>query len=44
MACPRHGIRRIVLNHAERPHSRRALTYEEVYQLLKKATGELKIP
>ena len=37
------GIRRIVLNHAERPHSRRALTYEEVYQLLKKATGELKI-
>ena len=37
------GIRRIVLNHAERPHARRALTYEEVYHLLKAATGEMKV-
>ena len=37
------GIRRVVLNHAERPHARRALTFEEVYRLLKAATGELRI-
>ena len=37
------GIRRITLNHAERPHSRRALTVAEVYNLLGAATGELKV-
>ena len=36
------GIRRIILNHAERPHTRRALTTQEVYTLLQKATGELR--
>lgn len=37
------GIRRIELKHGERPHARRALTVEEVYHLLKTATGELKV-
>ena len=36
------GIRRIILNHAERPHKRRNLTIEEVFRLLKTATGELR--
>lgn len=37
------GIRRIKLNHAERPHSRRALTLDEVYRLIDAAEGEMKI-
>ena len=37
------GIRRITLNHAERPHARRALTVAEVYNLLGAATGELRV-
>lgn len=37
------GIQRITLNHAERPHSRRALTVEEVHNLLKTATGEMRV-
>ena len=36
------GIRRIVLNHAERPHKRRNLTIEEVFRILKTAKGELR--
>ena len=36
------GIRRIVLNHAERPHKRRVLTIEEVFNILRKAKGELR--
>jgi len=31
-----------VLNHAERPHARRALTVEEVYHVLNAAKGEMK--
>ena len=37
------GIRRITLNHAERPHARRALTVDEVCRLLLAAKGELKV-
>ena len=36
------GIRRIVLSHAERPHSRRALTFEEAFKVLATAQGELR--
>lgn len=36
------GIRRVSLTHAERPHARRALSLEEVYNLLNAATGELR--
>ena len=37
------GIQRITLNHAERPHTRRTLTVEEVYNLLKTAQGEMRV-
>ena len=37
------GIRRISLKRAERHHTRRALTLEEVYNLLKAATGEMRL-
>lgn len=37
------GIQRITLNHAERPHTRRTLTVEEVYNLLKAAQGEMRV-
>ena len=36
------GIKRITLNHGERPHARRTLTIEEVYNILKAAKGELR--
>jgi len=37
------GIRRITLNHAERPHPRRALTETEICALLKAADGEMRV-
>lgn len=37
------GIRRIILKRNERPHTRRALTLEEVYELLKTAKGEMRL-
>ena len=37
------GIRRIALKKSERQHTRRALTLEEVYNLLKTATGEMRL-
>lgn len=37
------GIRRITLNHAERPHTRRAMTETEVCALLKAAKGEMRV-
>lgn len=36
------GIRRVKLTHAERPHSRRDLTPEEVHKLLSASSGELR--
>ena len=37
------GIKRITLTHAERPHRRRALTFEEAYKLLQAAQGEMRV-
>ena len=37
------GIRRVTLNHAERPHRRRDLNLDEIAKLLKEATGELRV-
>lgn len=37
------GIRRIALKHNERPFTRRTLTTEEIYNLLKTATGEMRV-
>ncbi len=37
------GIRRVVLKHGDRPHKRRDLTLQEVYQLLTTAKGELRV-
>jgi len=37
------GIRRITLNHAERPHTRRALTETEVCALINAAQGEMRV-
>lgn len=37
------GIRRVVLKHGERPHKRRDLTLQEVYQLLTAAHGEMRV-
>lgn len=37
------GIRRITLNHAEKPHRRRALSTTEAFELLNAAQGELRV-
>lgn len=37
------GIRRIALKHGERPFTRRTLTTEEIYNLIKTATGEMRV-
>lgn len=37
------GIRRIALKHEERPRTRRTLTTEEIFKLLKTATGEMRV-